>query len=73
MKNENEVNANKQENVEINENLENVSGGKSGGKEKFDRSKKHENIGNIRNYDHSKTTLKSAITTTLNNENQNNH
>ncbi|WP_044340522.1 MULTISPECIES: elongation factor Tu [Rossellomorea] len=35
------------------------------GKEKFDRSKQHANIGTIGHVDHGKTTLTAAITTTL--------
>ncbi|MGD6968849.1 elongation factor Tu [Rossellomorea vietnamensis] len=35
------------------------------GKEKFDRSKEHANIGTIGHVDHGKTTLTAAITTTL--------
>src|SRR5699024_11148891 len=35
------------------------------GKEKFDRSKSHVNIGTIGHVDHGKTTLTAAITTTL--------
>src|SRR5579863_8569176 len=35
------------------------------GKEKFDRSKPHVNIGTIGHVDHGKTTLTAAITTTL--------
>ena len=35
------------------------------GKEKFDRSKPHVNIGTIGHVDHGKTTLTAAITTVL--------
>ena len=35
------------------------------GKEKFDRSKSHVNIGTIGHVDHGKTTLTAAITTVL--------
>ena len=48
---------------EMNDNdFENVTGGVVGGKEKFDRSKPHVNIGTIGHVDHSKTTLKAQIT-----------
>ena len=38
------------------------------GKEKFDRSKPHVNIGTIGHVDHGKTTLTAAITTVLSQE-----
>ena len=37
------------------------------GKEKFDRSKPHVNVGTIGHVDHGKTTLTAAITMVLNN------
>ena len=61
---QNENNVNELESKEINEELKNVTGG-VGPKQKFDRSKPHVNIGEIGKVDHSKTTLKAAMTKTL--------
>ncbi len=42
------------------------------GKEKFDRSKPHVNIGTVGHIDHGKTTLTAAITKVLSKHNPNN-
>lgn len=39
------------------------------GKEKFDRSKEHANVGTIGHVDHGKTTLTAAIATVLSKKN----